>query len=205
MTNEANSQPENVWAERNWFLNAAGALEGGMAVAALGLAWVFGIDVWTITFWSWSAVWQVVLALCPMVAAFVITYRWPFGPFARIKNLLVEVMGPPLAACQWYDLLLLAALAGLGEELLFRGVIQVGLDAWAGRGVGWIVASVLFGLAHAVTLTYAIVAALIGLYLGALLYLWDPPNLLVPIVIHAVYDLIAFFILRTDYRRQQTH
>jgi hypothetical protein len=50
-------------------------------------------------------------------------------------------------------------------------------------------ASALFGAAHLITWTYAIIAALIGAYLG-LLWMWTG-NLLTPKITHAVHDLAA--------------
>lgn len=203
MTDDSNSVPA-PWTDRGWFLNLAGGLEGGMALAAIGLAWLAGIDLRDITVWSVDSLGQSLAAVVPLLGLFFLTYRWPVGPLVRIKQILVDVMGPALAACRWYDLPLLAGLAGLGEELLFRGVLQTGLDRWAGRGIGLVTAAVIFGLVHAVTPAYAVLAGLIGLYLGGLLYFLEPPNLLIPIVVHAVYDLVAFIVLRNDYRRRET-
>jgi len=70
------------------------------------------------------------------------------------------------------QLLVISALAGIGEEALFRGVVQAAIGQWSGLPwLGLLVASVLFGLAHMITATYAVVAALIGAYLGWLLLL----------------------------------
>ncbi|MGH9462908.1 MAG: lysostaphin resistance A-like protein [Vicinamibacteria bacterium] len=83
-----------------------------------------------------------------------------------------------------WQLTLLAAAAGLGEELLFRGVIQEEL------GLG--VASVLFGLMHGPTedlWPLALWAAVTGAALGALYQVSG--NLFVPAVSHALYDSAA--------------
>lgn len=88
-----------------------------------------------------------------------------------------------------------SVLAGIGEELLFRGVIQTGLVGLWGPGIGILLASLLFGAAHAVSASYLLLATLMGLYLG-LIYHWTG-NLLIPIIIHALYDWIAIhFYLR---------
>ena len=50
-------------------------------------------------------------------------------------------------------------------------------------------AAVVFGLLHAVTLTYAVLGTLLGLLLGWL-YL-DSGNLLGPMIAHSVYDAVA--------------
>lgn len=199
---ESNPVPPLPPFDRASFLNLAGGFEGGLVLVALGLAWLAGLDLWEFTSWSLTAVTQSLAGLAPLIALFAVTYRWPAGPFRRIKEFLVDVLGPPLSACRWYDLVLIAALAGLGEELLFRGVLQMGLDRWAGRGVGLVIASVVFGLMHAVTPTYALCAGLIGCYLGAMLYMIEPPNLLVPILVHGLYDLLAFVVVRSDFRKR---
>jgi predicted enzyme related to lactoylglutathione lyase len=90
-------------------------------------------------------------------------------------------------------LILLAGLAGLGEEVLFRGVLQSWL---AGMVTSWpavVLVAVLFGVLHPVSRTYVLLAGLAGAYLGALLVLTG--NLLVPIVAHAGYDFVALVVL----------
>jgi membrane protease YdiL (CAAX protease family) len=79
--------------------------------------------------------------------------------------------------------------AGLGEEMLFRGVLQYELLNRIGRVGAVGVSSVIFGLLHAVTPMYAFLATLASVYFGWL-YL-DTGNLVVPIVTHAVYDIGA--------------
>ena len=63
-----------------------------------------------------------------------------------------------------------------------------------------IVLSLLFGLAHALTRTYAVLATLVGFYLGFLF--WLTGNLLAPILAHAVYDFVALvYLVGTTPRR----
>ncbi len=77
---------------------------------------------------------------------------------------------------------------------MFRGIVQAGLAGYLGSPwAGLIVGSLAFGLAHPMSKTYVVVAALIGIYLGCLLLLTG--NLLVPIVAHAPYDLVALVLL----------
>jgi uncharacterized protein len=84
-------------------------------------------------------------------------------------------------------------LAGLGEELLFRGVLQPVLARWLGVAGGLVVSNVLFGLLHPLIWTYIVLSFLLGLYLGAL-GLWSG-NLLVVIVAHGLYDFLALCYL----------
>ena len=85
--------------------------------------------------------------------------------------------------------LALGCVAGVGEEMLFRGVLRYELNARFGQGIAIALSSVIFGALHAVTPLYAILAALASLYFGGLYVLTS--NLAVPITCHAVYDLVA--------------
>jgi membrane protease YdiL (CAAX protease family) len=124
--------------------------------------------------------------------------RWP--TIARLVDFVQEHLRPLFLGCSMGQLVTLALLAGVAEEALFRGVIQPGLSRWLSSGGGLIAASVLFGLVHFLTLSYAATATLVGLYLGTLVLVSG--NLLVPIVVHALYDLIALIVLiRLERRR----
>lgn len=89
-------------------------------------------------------------------------------------------------------ILALAVAAGLGEELFFRGVVQ--------HALGWIAASVVFGLAHVggrQMLGFGIWAVMMGLALGALAMMTG--GLTAPAVAHGVYDALALeYIRRTS-------
>ena len=84
------------------------------------------------------------------------------------------------------DLCFISVCAGLAEELLFRGVIQVKL--------GIVGASIIFGLLHFITPAYFVIATIMGFYLGILFQYYD--SLLIPIQLHFVYDLGALIYLR---------
>jgi len=59
------------------------------------------------------------------------------------------------------------------------------------------VASMLFGLAHLVTPTYALLAGIIGAYLGTLVFVTG--DLFAPILSHALYDYVALrYLVRQD-------
>ena len=78
--------------------------------------------------------------------------------------------------------------------MLFRGVIQMKF--------GIVIASIVFGLMHCVSAAYAIVAVLMGFYIGAFYYFTE--NLLVPVQIHFIYDLGALIFLRYYVKGKKT-
>jgi membrane protease YdiL (CAAX protease family) len=73
--------------------------------------------------------------------------------------------------------------AGVGEERLFRGIIQGGLVTQVGDNVALISSAVVFGALHAVTPLYVILAGVASLHFGQLNLSYG--NLGVPIVCHA--------------------
>lgn len=84
----------------------------------------------------------------------------------------------------------LAVAAGLGEEMLFRGVLQYELlNMLDSQFFALVISSVVFGALHAVTPLYAVLAFLASLYFGWM-YL-STGNLAVPIATHAFYDWVA--------------
>jgi len=189
---------------RAQFLNLAAVVEGGLVAAALALGWLVAIAPFDAFHFRLDAAAWGVAATLPLIALFALSLRFPLRPLARIHQLLVELLGPSLAACRWYDLVLLALLAGVSEELLFRGVIQPWLEGKLGPAGGLVVSNVLFGLAHSVTLTYTLLAGGVGVYLGVLLEITGERNLLTPMLTHALYDYLAFLIIVRMYRARRS-
>ena len=117
--------------------------------------------------------------------------RWPV--LVEVRELTERVLLPILRPLAIWQLVVIAGLAGVGEELLFRGVLQTQLVSWCGAPVGIGLAGLVFGLVHWVSRSYAIFAAGAGVYLGVMFYLSG--NLVAPIVCHALYDLLALLYL----------
>lgn len=85
----------------------------------------------------------------------------------------------------------LGTIAGFGEEMLFRGVFQYEVASQFGIVAGVAISSLVFGLLHAVTPLYAVLATLASIYFGSIYVLTE--NLAIAITCHAVYDIGALF------------
>jgi membrane protease YdiL (CAAX protease family) len=169
--------------------------EAGLGLLAFGVSWLFNEPIWRQVHCSTRDVALGILISVPMLLAFGVCVRWPIGPLARIKQFADEVVRPMFAPYAVWELALLSLAAGAGEELLFRGTVQAALAGWLGPHAGLALASILFGLMHPMTWAYAVLASVMGAYLG---WAWiTTGNLLVVIVAHAFYDCIALvFITR---------
>jgi membrane protease YdiL (CAAX protease family) len=179
--------------QRWWLLGIGLLVEGGLALLALLLGWLFRTPAMATLNWNVHGLWLGAAAAVPMLAGFFLCVRWPLGPLARIKQFSDEVIRPLFRPCSLLEIAAIALAAGFGEELLFRGVLQALLAGWLDPAMGLIAASVVFGLLHSITPTYAVLAALLGAYLGVCWLATD--NLLVPIVAHALYDFVALVYL----------
>ncbi len=173
-------------------------------VVAYGIGWLAGVDPLSSLRIRGDAIGLGLLGTLPLLVFFGITYRLSVPELEKIKQLLIDTLGPLLAACRWYELAYVAMLAGVCEELLFRGVLQPWLESLWGWWAGLLISNVLFGLAHSVTPLYTLLAALTGMYLGWILDAGGERNLLVPIIVHGVYDLAAFVIVVAAYRAERS-
>lgn len=174
-------------------IGAAVVFELGALVIALVLAAVVGVDLLSQIRFRWQGILWSIVAILPLLIAMWGIVHTPWAPFTRILRELDETVIPLFASCSFQELALISFLAGLGEEALFRGLVQTQLSSAFGVWAGLTGASVLFGLVHLLTPAYGILAGLVGAYLGFLFMLSE--NLLVPITTHAFYDLIALVYL----------
>lgn len=93
----------------------------------------------------------------------------------------------------WAHFSCVAALAGVGEELLFRGFLQTWLNGHFTIVWAILLASIIFGLLHYLSHAYFICTILMSIALGVGYYLTD--SLLMVMTWHGVYDFIALAAL----------
>jgi CAAX protease family protein len=167
-------------------------------VAAWGVGRWIGIDPLQHLDFAIGAVALGVLATLPMLLGLWWTLTTSWRPLRNLVDLVVGQLGPALERRSAFQLALLALLAGVGEEVLFRGVLQAGLAREFSNGWALALASATFGLAHFASPAYAVLAGMVGLYLGGWFLLQG--NLLVPIVAHSLYDFVALAYLVRRYR-----
>jgi len=163
--------------------------EAGLAPFSLLLGWVFGHQPLERFAWSTRDAMLGAVAALPLIAMFLAMLRWPVGPLAKVKEFCEEEIVPLFHESNWSELALISISAGVGEEMLFRGVLQTTLIDWLGVGLGLSLASFLFGVLHPISLSYIIIAGILGLFLGGL-FIYNG-NLLTAMVTHALYDFVA--------------
>lgn len=163
--------------------------EAALIPLALLLAVPLGLEPWHAFRVSPAMVVAGVIGTVPLIAALTVSARVAAGWFEEIHALVRPLIESVFRGRGVLAVIAVSALAGVGEELLFRGVIQSGLSASYGAWPGLLVASVLFGVVHALSRAYFVLATVMGLYLGTLYQVTG--NLLLPAIVHGLYDALA--------------
>lgn len=172
--------------------------EGMLIPLALALAWLLGQTPWEDFHWPLGTLLLSVALTAPLVG--LLALFTALGPrwFRELEGVVRPAVDALFRGRGRAPVIVAALLAGFGEELLFRGVLQ----AWLAGGLGpWIalaIASAIFGLLHAVSAAYFAVATVMGLYLGLIYQVSG--NLLLASLVHALYDwfAIAYVLRRID-------
>jgi membrane protease YdiL (CAAX protease family) len=166
--------------------------QGSIGVAGLILIWLFAIPVHTGG-----------LSLIQSLAGGVLGALGTYGALlflSHIPGLFPETMDQQMRGLHrfasgfgWLALAALSIVAGVGEELLFRGAVQGWLAGAVGDPAAIVVASLLFGLVHYISFTYFLVATGLGLLLGCAYAISG--SIVLVMIWHAVYDMIALYCL----------
>jgi hypothetical protein len=163
--------------------------EAGLGLLGVVLAWALGISLVSELVVSRGAVLRGLAACGPMLMMLAALELVTWEPIERLRQLVDQFTHAMFRESRWWELALVCVAAGVGEEVFFRGTLQAWISGWTNPYVALLAVSIAFGLLHAITPTYFILATLIGLYLGALALVYD--DLIAPIVAHTVYDFVA--------------
>lgn len=183
------------------FFKNACLFESALIIVAIVLGWFAGINPFSSLHFSEIAIFYGIIGTLPLFLMFLWLQQMTADSVVSIKRLLLETLAPGLARCDWADLFVLATIAGVSEEVLFRGVLQPWLEQGWGMEAGLIASNIIFGLVHAITPLYTVLATLVGIYLGLALDYGGERNLLTPIIIHGLYDFLAFIAIMKSYKQ----
>lgn len=168
-------------------------VEGSLIAVALVLSWAFdqsplGEFAFTFEDFAWG-----LAATLPMLGLFFLLRLPHWGPLVRLRGVVDRQVLPLFRGWSVWDLASLSLVAGVAEEMLFRGVIQDVIARGTGPLLALLIASLIFGAMHSITPAYSVVATLLGLWLGGV-YLYTG-NLLTAMIAHALYDFIALVVM----------
>jgi uncharacterized protein len=181
------------------------SVELGLGVLALILGYFVGIDP-RILIPRWNdfagvSTGMVVGGAAGVVLAGIVMSlgRLPIPAFQDLSTHTAKQLMSLLSGFTIPHLLVLALSAGIGEELLFRGLLMqqftgdMSMCSFQEIALAIVLSSLIFGFAHPISRIYVGFATVMGIVMGGLYWYFD--NLLVPIVAHWIYDAIMMIWL----------
>ena len=193
-----NRNSESMASNKAQTVATAMLFETGLGFLGVLVAWLGGISLQQHLSISLDAVLRGLIASLPMIVLLFAAYEVDWLPLVKLRRDVELVVREIFAGCGWLEFLLVSLAAGVGEEILFRGALQPLFISWTNPWIGVALASLLFGLAHAMSKTYFLAATVIGVYFGWLMLAYD--DLVAPIVAHGFYDFVA--LVYVQYRAQ---
>lgn len=153
------------------------------------LSWLFSIPLWGEGIWNWYGMIVGITSTLPMLSLFFWLLQSKWEPCREIRKIMDDAVLPIFKDFSIFQIALLSFAAGISEEVLFRAIIQGGLQSILGIPIAITLSAFLFGICHALTRFYLVLATIMGVYLSIV---WmSTGQLLSPIVTHAVYDFIV--------------
>jgi membrane protease YdiL (CAAX protease family) len=172
-------------------------VEGGLALVALALAWLFGVPLRNFLPQSGVPLLASVLRGVLVALAMLVVFFWMVhssrATLRELRQQVESLIGAMFPAGSLAQFGLVALLAGVGEELLFRGVLQTLFSQWTTPIAGLVITGLLFAFAHALSKLYFLLALIIGLCFGWLVFQYN--DLVAPMVAHTLYDFVALIYL----------
>lgn len=187
------------------FVIQAILFEGAMALLGALLALICGLDLSKAFYTPDLATLfsQIALGIGLAVGLgifFTILDYIPSSHLKQISDLTKETVSETMKNSSRINRFLVCLMAGVGEEVLFRGFIFLaifefwpwGLEFNMNIIVAVVVSSILFGLGHYVTAIYFLITGLLGV--AFCLVFLRTGLLIAPLVAHALYDFYAMEI-----------
>jgi len=163
-------------------------------VVAVILSLIFGYNIFKNITLSVIGFIQGLAYTIPALLFFYLLFKIPLANIKRIEDMIINFLTTILSGCGVIHFAALSIVAGVCEELLFRGFLQGFLTEKFGALPGIIVANIAFGFMHPVSLLYACIVFVVGCYFSFILHLTN--NLFVLMVTHATYDFAALCYIK---------
>lgn len=167
----------------------------GIVMIAVAVIWRLVLGDGSLARWFPAQTWALDLALGAFIGLFFSVAAWSVfkhvPSFRDIKTLIIRSIDMQTLSPR--HAVMFGLIAGIPEEILFRGAIQPVL--------GWLLTALLFGALHGVTPAYFVYATFASVLLSGLAIWRD--GLWAPIAAHTVIDISMFLLLMRTWRRRQ--
>jgi len=164
------------------------------ALAAVAL-WLVDENLWAEQSQEYSILssllYGVVLAVVNWALLFVGVKNVPL--FADKTREMLAPIRQILMSMKAWQLVIVALMAGVSEELFFRALLQNYTAQYLPGLISILLVSIVFGLLHASSMAYFVFAFVISLIFGIVYFV--EPDIVMLVVWHGVYDVIAMLVI----------
>jgi membrane protease YdiL (CAAX protease family) len=147
------------------------------------------VGLWQALEWSFAPLLLGVVAAVPpllMIPLLEVRQTQRLACVRTFRRTVTTRLVPLVGTMSVGEMLAVSWLAGVSEEVFFRGVLQ--------HEIGLLPAALVFGILHALSLPYLLWATAVGCYLGWLAQVSG--NLWLPITTHALVDIVGLGYIR---------
>lgn len=191
------SQPNEFWAFCLILANSAILLVVGFALSLL-----FKVTPHEHLNLSLQNVAYGLLAVIPLAGFLFWFMRTDIKSFSTFRTSQIEFFANLGFRFTLVRILMISLAAGIFEEYLFRGVLQVALYPLIPVSLAILLPNIIFGLLHMRTIIYALLAGVVGTYLGLVFVVTG--SLAAAMVCHTVYDIMALEVTRRAIAARQS-
>lgn len=135
-----------------------------------------------------------VLYAIPVMIFFYALFKIPSQRLKQIEITITNFVHTILGNCSVIHFAIISIVAGVCEELLFRGFLQGFFSQKLGLLPSIILTNLAFGLMHPVSYLYSLITFIAGCYFSMVLHF--EKNLFVLMVTHSLYDFIALCYIK---------
>ena len=180
----------------NGAVNFLTVVGGGVIIGAIafGLGHLVKAPLADVFAWRIDDFLKGLIGAMPLVAFLYWFVQTDQPAFAKLREQQLEFFAGIGFELTVFKIVLISVSAGVFEEWLFRGVLQVWADRHVPLAAALILTNILFGVLHWQSALYALLAGILGVYLGIVFVVTE--NLLAPMVAHGAYNLAAMMLTR---------
>ncbi|MDO3384401.1 CPBP family intramembrane metalloprotease [Gilvimarinus sp. SDUM040013] len=166
--------------------------EGGLGVVALVVLLLLQAPIPLLgNTGVWSLLWGAGAALLTYALLVAALRLWPF--FQAKLSAHIWQLRQLFVSLSLIEFAFIATLAGIGEELLFRVLLQSWLDTWLPASFAIIISALIFAAMHWLSVTYLTVTLVMGLVFGVVYHITQ--SLVLVASWHGIYDFIALVVV----------
>ncbi len=163
-------------------------VQGGILILGIVLSFLFKIELLQILNFNLSAIIVGSIAGTTLALIIAAVYKSRFKIFKKLQKDLTKTL-KVMSGFNFFQILLISFIAGLTEEIFFRGFLQQVIEINFGLVTALIISGILFGVMHYISNVYTVYIFFVSAVFGLIFVFTE--NLWGAIFAHFLFDLVG--------------